>query len=359
MQPWLETSYGNPIYEGGGTKYLAGGWPVSDEALAAWDNWVRAMAERYKGKVREWEIWNEPDLNAMFYQDRKPLVDLQIRTAEIIKSVDPDARIAAFAWCGWHPDEFTECLSLLKERGKLDLFEWISYHFYHYRPEDMYSQVADMQDSLDKFTSGIVLRQGESGAPSAGHMGGALSEYDWSEISQGKWALRRMISDHGKGIPTTIFCICDMNYTKDKDSIKKKNLKGLLETDADNNIVRKKESFYAVQNLVALWELMDECVPATGIRLETEESHSIYEFKDRKGGKSFAVWMDSRTPDDNVVMNAVNVGVEGFRHPVCVDIRSGNVYKAEIETIDGVTRLKIPMYDSPVFVVEKESINLK
>ena len=53
---WLQASYGNPIYEGGGTPYLKGGWPTSEEGKTAWNRWVEAMALHYKGKVYEWEI---------------------------------------------------------------------------------------------------------------------------------------------------------------------------------------------------------------------------------------------------------------------------------------------------------------
>src|SRR3712207_3377425 len=37
IEPWLEASYGNPIYSGGGGVNLSAGIPTSPEALAAWD----------------------------------------------------------------------------------------------------------------------------------------------------------------------------------------------------------------------------------------------------------------------------------------------------------------------------------
>ena len=361
LEPWLETSYGNPIYEGGGTKYLAGGWPTSEEALAAWDRWVEAMATRYKGKVHEWEIWNEPDINKSFIQDQTSLVDLQIRTAEIIKRIDPDAKIAGFAWAGWRPNVFVNCMTMIRDAGKLDLFDWISYHFYHYRPEDMYKNVDAMRDSLDKFSTKIILRQGETGAPSKGYMGGALSKYDWSEISQGKWALRRMLSDRGRNIATTIFCICDMNYFKDSDSIKKKNVKGLLESDDDNNILRPKQAYYAVQNLVAVWDLMEEVVDHGNITVNADGSWSVYEFKDSKGLNSFVVWEDSKTPDDNVTLTPVKITVENgnFHKPVCVDIRTGNVNKVEYTRQGSDWTFTVPVYDCPVYIVDKSRLSFK
>ncbi|MEJ1973421.1 MAG: hypothetical protein WDM96_13450 [Lacunisphaera sp.] len=39
VHPWLEFSYGNPLYPGGGDTGLGGGFPSSPEALAAWDRW--------------------------------------------------------------------------------------------------------------------------------------------------------------------------------------------------------------------------------------------------------------------------------------------------------------------------------
>ena len=105
----LETDYGNPIYEGGGGWDLAGGFPTSEEALAAWDRWVEAMATRYKGKVRDWAMWNEPDIN----KQHKPedIAAFNIRTAEIIKRVIPDARIAGLSLASSSPkllDELPE-----------------------------------------------------------------------------------------------------------------------------------------------------------------------------------------------------------------------------------------------------------
>ncbi|MBO7510516.1 MAG: hypothetical protein J6T35_04960, partial [Bacteroidales bacterium] len=58
VKVWMELSYGNPRYEGGGGRHLNAGFPSSEEALRAWDRWVRAMAEHYKGVVTDWCIWN-------------------------------------------------------------------------------------------------------------------------------------------------------------------------------------------------------------------------------------------------------------------------------------------------------------
>src|SRR5690606_4139558 len=83
VEPWLQTSYGNPIYEGGGYPDLSGGFPVSEEALIAWDKWVMELVKRYQGKVNIWEIWNESDNNSK--NTSEDYARIFIRTAEIIR----------------------------------------------------------------------------------------------------------------------------------------------------------------------------------------------------------------------------------------------------------------------------------
>ena len=88
----IETSYGNPIYPGGGGASLSDGLPSGDTGLAAWDRWIDALAGHYRDRVQDWSTWNEPSNS----KGNTPeiLADNNIRTAAIIKRHIPDARIA-------------------------------------------------------------------------------------------------------------------------------------------------------------------------------------------------------------------------------------------------------------------------
>eukprot|EP01047_Picozoa_sp_COSAG01_P069194 COSAG01_NODE_10171_length_2231_cov_4.033302_2_plen_174_part_00 len=57
IKPWLELSYGNSRYRGGGTNGPGAAVPNSSVALAAWADWVSAVAERYANVTDEFEIW--------------------------------------------------------------------------------------------------------------------------------------------------------------------------------------------------------------------------------------------------------------------------------------------------------------
>jgi hypothetical protein len=98
LEPWLQFSYGNSIYEGGGGINLAAGVPESDVALAAWDKWVAALVTRYKGKVREYEIWNEPNFGDNLTNTPSKAAALHQRTIKIIKAIQPDAKVSGLAF---------------------------------------------------------------------------------------------------------------------------------------------------------------------------------------------------------------------------------------------------------------------
>ncbi len=97
MEPWLQPSYGNPAYKGGGGKGLLNALMTSEEAYQAWDRWVEALVTRYKDRVKEWEIWNEPDHPGQSIT-AETTAELNIRTAEIIKRIQPEAKIAGLAY---------------------------------------------------------------------------------------------------------------------------------------------------------------------------------------------------------------------------------------------------------------------
>ncbi|MCX7827536.1 MAG: beta-galactosidase, partial [Verrucomicrobiae bacterium] len=209
----LQTNYGNPIYPGGGSRHLAGGFPTSEEALAAWDKWVEAMATRYKGKVRDWEMWNEPNLNKA--HTAEITADFNIRTAEIIKRVIPDARIAGGVL--FSPDvKYAErWLKRVTERKKESLFTWFIYHGYTRNPDEgHYENVEKLKALFQQRAPHIRLWQGEAGAQSEFCREGALSKYPWTELTQAKWNTRRMLGDLGHDVESLVFPIADLDYNR-------------------------------------------------------------------------------------------------------------------------------------------------
>ena len=364
LEPWLELSYGNPVYPGGGTPFLTGGWPRGEEAVEGWKAWVRETALRYKGKVHQWEIWNEPE-NGLRRDGRDPeeMVELAYITAKILKEVDPEAPVAAYGIGRARRENGAEALLTglarkLRASGEEHLIDAVSYHGYHYVPEEEYFVEADsLLRILKKCGWDVPIWQGECGAPSVGFMGGAISEYPWSETSQAKWALRKMLCDHAHGIRTGIFSIADMNYAA-SDEIKKKNCKGLLATDGENRVIRPKLAYDAVRNLVSVYDNLDAALDSSAV---TVDGAMAYLFEDAETRLQSAVlWLGGAVPDDGRDKTAVPVRIRGFRcrRPVCIDLLDGRITPIRMERKGTEACFsEVPVYDSPIVICDDKLIS--
>jgi hypothetical protein len=77
--------YNNPIY--------GGAWNDLPANLPAWDRYVAHVVERYRLRVRSYEVWNEadlPDFNRRYGEPGRYL-DLLKRSSAVIRRIDPGA----------------------------------------------------------------------------------------------------------------------------------------------------------------------------------------------------------------------------------------------------------------------------
>lgn len=359
VQPWLELSYGNSLYAGGGDPSLGGGFPRSPTALAAWDRWCRALVEHFSGRVREWQVWNEPDINQQGTATAKEYVELFVRTAEIIRAVQPHGSVWALALAR-APEYAADFLSGMSAKGKLDLVDAITFHGYPRNPDDI-GLLERLRAECEKTNRAIPLRQGETGAPSRFQANFALSRIRWSETTQAKWDLRRMLVHHAQGIPFNLFTLCDLHYGRDSiGSEIRRNYKGLLESNPDLSIHHVKAVYRAAQCVFAVFD--DRLQPIAGLRCITTalQSVAVSGYRDGTGrGDVVAAWFNDAPPGESSHVSEVAITVAGvcFQEPVLVDVRTGIVYAIPSDAWShdrhGVTFDSLPVYDSPVLVAEK------
>jgi hypothetical protein len=363
LEPWLETSYGNPLYEGGGKSGLLNSLMTSPEGYAAWDRWVEALVNRYKGRVKEWEIWNEPD-HPMQNNAPETIADLNIRTAEIIKRLQPDARIAGLAMASCEDTVYLgHFLKVLSDRKKLDLLTWISYHSYAMRPEDVYPGVAALQRVLGKYSKTIKLRQGENGAPSGYIPSFALDKYYWTEYTQAKYNLRRMLGDLGRGIETEVFTIIDLRYAGNPPVL---NMKGLIQSDDTKAAIRPKVAYYAVQNVASFFDNTLQPLQNAAYTPSAGDTLSVFGHQHRDTKKQlFTVWVNGGIPTNRFDLKPVDIEVKtgNFDKPVWVDVMTGQVHEipAKQWTKTGNTYrfTGIPVYDSPILIADQSLLSLQ
>jgi hypothetical protein len=102
--------------------------------LEDWRDYVRKVATHCKGRVHEYEIWNEPNLKQYWIGSPDELVALTREAHDIIKEVDPSAIIVSPAattgsGVGW--------LAEFLGKGGSKYVDVIGYHFYvHPQPPE-------------------------------------------------------------------------------------------------------------------------------------------------------------------------------------------------------------------------------
>ena len=375
MNVLLETSYGNPIYPGGGGASLSDGLPTGEVGLAAWDAWVNTLASHYKDRVRDWSTWNEPSN----HKSNGPAVaaDNNIRTAEIIKRHIPNARIAGLV-IGSPKIEFAEpYMKILKEKGKTGLFEWMTYHNYSLNPDTIYPRVEEFRKMIHRYAPGMKIWQGESGAASSQHYSSPLSSAKWaSELTQCKWDARRLIGDLGHGIESLLFTFYDPaydqpeRYTKFIDPLwirtrEDRFMKrmGLIKCNEDGKVLKVKPAYYTVQNVASVFDASLEPDLGFTCDVQCDKEMAVYLFR-KKGGRQsvLAFWDCSTHPDNANETTPARIALSGvaFENPVWVDMVTGAIYElpeGRIVPDGGKTILNdIPVYDAPALITDKSVV---
>lgn len=101
-----------------------------------WKTYVRTLAERYKGRIQLWEIWNEIDVKHFYSGDFETLVQMEKAASEILKLVDPMNKVLTPSVQSGAFGKFEAYL--LAGGGRYS--DIISYHFYvpTGEPEDIF-----------------------------------------------------------------------------------------------------------------------------------------------------------------------------------------------------------------------------
>jgi hypothetical protein len=159
--------------------------------LADWRDYIRKVATRYKGKIRHYEIWNEPN-GSFFDGSIDEMITLTREARAVLKEIDPDNIVvspSAVAASG---------IPWLKEflsRGGGKYVDVIGYHFYtnDFAPHDPEAMIPIIQQirryMADNGLSRMPLWNTETGwyiagctppgmIPSQAHPTGSISQED-------------------------------------------------------------------------------------------------------------------------------------------------------------------------------------
>lgn len=347
LTPWMCLCYGNSNYTKSGAG-LAAEIFTDEETLVAWENYVRAVVKRYKGKISMYEVWNEPDFGGTLRR-AVPYANLFARTAPIIRENDPNAKIAGMALAGDMKPEFCAIVfDTLKERGALEYFDYFTFHPYKDRPESCIARLKELEKLAQSYSPKIRLLEGEVGFVSDLYI---RKQKDFDEVMQAKGVLRMMAMCYGLGFPTSIFSIIDNLYPNRLQSF------GLLRADMRKRPAYKRPSFYSYRNMASILNAGSYSEGDISVKGKIEKPLSSVTIC-RDGKRVGAMlWYSGELMKKEITKDRVDVLFEGLNlsDPVYVDPMTGRIYQLDKfrNTKRGLAVKKLPIWDSPVMVIER------
>ncbi|WP_334107017.1 endo-1,4-beta-xylanase [Methylobacillus sp.] len=121
--------------------------------LAHWEEYVRRVVTRYKGRIKAYEIWNEPKFSdiprdrgahAFFTGSVKDMVALASSAYKIIKEIDPDALVLTPGFTNG-----ADRLDMYLKAGGVSYVDGITYHFYASSAKEMFSHIHQVRQVME------------------------------------------------------------------------------------------------------------------------------------------------------------------------------------------------------------------
>lgn len=135
---WASSSPATPSYYGAGA-------PAPPTNIQDWTDYVTAVARRYQGRIRFYEVWNEPNDPNYYAGTVAQLVQLTQAARQALKSVDPqNVLISPPAYSPGYLDMFLGA-------GAAPYIDVIGYHAYATPPEDTGRQLGNVRLVMAKY----------------------------------------------------------------------------------------------------------------------------------------------------------------------------------------------------------------
>lgn len=118
--------------------------------LEDWTNYVSTIGQRYKGKIKHFEIWNEPSDRTHYSGDIQTLVRLTCEASRVLKQIDPEIRVVSPASAGG--GRHIEYLDKFLSAGGNKCVDIIAHHFYVFKepPEAIVPLIRQVRAVMQK-----------------------------------------------------------------------------------------------------------------------------------------------------------------------------------------------------------------
>ncbi|RLG54909.1 MAG: hypothetical protein DRN95_08370 [Candidatus Hydrothermarchaeota archaeon] len=181
--PWWASSGGDYKSPFQSNDYMY--YPPKD--IKDWENFIRKIAIRYKGLIKMWEIWNEPDTEFFWrgsVEEYKELVESAYKT---LKEVDSESTVVlgglALSDPGdgkFNPDFLEEFLKL----GGGNFIDVISFHIYCNQKETLKDKVRYIKRLFKRYNINKKIWITELGCSTATHTEEEQSEFIMKSLKE-------------------------------------------------------------------------------------------------------------------------------------------------------------------------------
>lgn len=97
-----------------------------------WENYIRTLVQRYKGKIKYYELWNEPKIKEIDGDSApftaKQLVELGVAAYKILREIDPTAKLTTPSMVGG--EKGVNRMQAYLEAGGKECTDIVSFHYY-------------------------------------------------------------------------------------------------------------------------------------------------------------------------------------------------------------------------------------
>jgi hypothetical protein len=131
-------------------NYVGAGAPAPPTDIQDWRDYITAVAQRYQGRIRYYEIWNEPNDPTYYTGTVVELAQLTAEAYSILKAVDPaNTVVSPAAYLPGYLDQ-------LLQAGVGSNVDMIAFHFYQTPPENTAAAIANVRLVIARNGAGAI-----------------------------------------------------------------------------------------------------------------------------------------------------------------------------------------------------------
>lgn len=341
--------------------------PKTPEQIEGFLGYVRFMVGRYKGRIHDWEFWNEANIGYWQPDVQDPAGktakakwygSVLCPVADAIHQTDPRARVISTGVAGADLNFVKTALAGCPE--KIDI---VAYHSYPGGPFG----VGRPPEEIETKYGGAGFRKGIRSMPGI-RSGVEFWLNEWNVTPKAKGSNQSVqaryvprfflesLAHHVRGALWVFLPSTDGNED---------NLMGILEGDTQGpDAFQPREAFFTFQNLSAVFG-QTEVDPRNDavfgpVPPYTQGDLRHYTFRDRKSGRrAYAYWLaiEADPKDDfRPVTTEITIADRGIVRPVLMDIRTGGVRELHWKE-SGKRTLEVPVKDSVMAVADAAYID--